>query len=264
MLKSNTLEIVVARYNEDIEWFKPLEKFVTVYNKGEKLDIPNEKIIPNFGRESETYLRHIIENYDSLKDTTVFTQAKISDHMGSNNLEYLVRMVRIAEEKKMSLPSSIFFCEDIEEYPPGSTPEMKNCVSIEITNHDIQSTKLKISKNFEIITDVTQNMIVYSSGPTSLHFPWSPEWNFVDNKYYLEDNYKDGKHILFKKWFEENINEHYPNPIKIHSAGLFAVKKELILKHPKEYYENLIKLVNYHVNPIEGHFFERSWYYIFS
>ena len=30
------------------------------------------------------------------------------------------------------------------------------------------------------------------------------------------------------------------------------------------YNENLIKEVNWDTNPIEGHYFERSWYYIFN
>jgi hypothetical protein len=56
----------------------------------------------------------------------------------------------------------------------------------------------------------------------------------------------------------------YPNPIFIYGAGLFAIKKELILKYPIEYYKKLVLEVNHHIDPIEGHFFERSWYYIFK
>ena len=69
---------------------------------------------------------------------------------------------------------------------------------------------------------------------------------------------------MFIDWFKENININYPNPIHIYPNAIFAVKKELILNKPLEYYKKLILEVNHHINPTEGHFFERSWYYIFN
>jgi len=91
-----------------------------------------------------------------------------------------------------------------------------------------------------------------------------PEWNLQkDGTYYLHNNYKNNNRVVFSKWFMKNINKRYPNPINIYTNGLFAVKKELILKHPKIYYERLIKEVSHHIDPSEGHFFERSWFYIF-
>ena len=61
------LEIVVARYNEDLEWLKkiPKEYKITIYNKGldDIKNIPSSATItklPNIGRESHTYLYHMI------------------------------------------------------------------------------------------------------------------------------------------------------------------------------------------------------------
>jgi len=92
VVPDNTLiEIVVARYNEDLEWLKvaPFNKYpVIIYNKG-----PNDNFykppptllrrivqLPNVGRESHTFLYHIINNYDSLAPLTAFLS-------GSNQLE---------------------------------------------------------------------------------------------------------------------------------------------------------------------------------
>ena len=44
----------------------------------------------------------------------------------------------------------------------------------------------------------------------------------------------------------------------------FSVSKELICTRPKIFYENLIKYVEYDINPEEGHYFERAWYLIFN
>jgi hypothetical protein len=85
-----------------------------------------------------------------------------------------------------------------------------------------------------------------------------------NGKYFLNDNYKNNKPVTFIDWFKTNININYPNPITVYGNAIFAVKKELILKNPIEYYQKLILEVNHHVNSTEGHFFERSWYYIFN
>ena len=70
--------LVVARYNEDIEWTKHVSIPVTIYNKGEPLEgsIP----LPNIGREAHTYLTYIVENYDSLPDKVFFTQGNPFPH----------------------------------------------------------------------------------------------------------------------------------------------------------------------------------------
>ena len=87
----NTLELVVARYHEDLQWVRRVPKrfHVSVYNKG--LDAPllprrrNVEVIPlpNIGREEQSYLRHVVRRYDDLADITVFAQGKPFDHVPS-------------------------------------------------------------------------------------------------------------------------------------------------------------------------------------
>ncbi|MDR0533490.1 MAG: DUF3431 domain-containing protein [Verrucomicrobiales bacterium] len=78
------VELVVARYQEDIAWVRNVPESVraTVYNKGLPLapDWRGVIVLPNIGREAHTYLYHIINHYDSLADLTVFTQGKPFDH----------------------------------------------------------------------------------------------------------------------------------------------------------------------------------------
>ena len=58
--------IVVARYNEDIEWLNNY-KNVIIYNKGEKVQTKHKVIeLPNIGREAHTIFYHICENYENL------------------------------------------------------------------------------------------------------------------------------------------------------------------------------------------------------
>lgn len=77
--------VIISRYNEPVEWVKKLKCDYIIFNKGDKLndtEIPQEKIIEleNWGRESETFLRYICQNYDKLADETIFLQANPFDH----------------------------------------------------------------------------------------------------------------------------------------------------------------------------------------
>jgi hypothetical protein len=215
-------KIIVARYNEDIKWLNTEINNCIIYNKGEKLNIDNEIMLENVGRESETYLHYIITNYNNLPDVIVFTQARIADHVGANNIKYLIKI--------------------------------KN-----------EALKFKISQNY----------LTHYETSSNIKSCWNKEWNYLpyydntfvystNNEYYLQHNYKNNKPIKFIEWFETNIDKQYPNPIFIYYAAIFSVKKENILNRPIEYYKKLILEVNHHINSTEGHFFERSWYYIFN
>lgn len=83
--QSPSIDLVIARYNEDLEWVRAYnEKYrfshIYVYNKG-----PNENFYkganniivinsPNVGRENHAYMSHIITHYSNLADITIFVQ----------------------------------------------------------------------------------------------------------------------------------------------------------------------------------------------
>jgi hypothetical protein len=73
--------LVVSRYKEPIEWLNGVDPRweIKLYNKGDSISRSCTEI-PNMGRESETYLRHIIENYDDLPEYICFIQANPFDH----------------------------------------------------------------------------------------------------------------------------------------------------------------------------------------
>jgi hypothetical protein len=88
--KDPKIQIVIARYNEDLEWLKeePFDKYpILLYNKGPNEDfyhapnIENILTVKNVGRCDHTYLYHIIENYNNLADITIFLP-------GSANMEH--------------------------------------------------------------------------------------------------------------------------------------------------------------------------------
>ncbi|MDP2848244.1 MAG: DUF3431 domain-containing protein [Humidesulfovibrio sp.] len=81
------LELVVARYREDLSWLRELGLPSTVYNKGPELSpelLPPETrllVLPNLGREAHTFLTHIIRRYDALPEFTAFLQGDPFAHL---------------------------------------------------------------------------------------------------------------------------------------------------------------------------------------
>lgn len=84
-MQNNTeisVKYIIARYNEDITWLNELKKEdVIIYNKGTPLNIDNEILLKNVGKEPHTYLKYIIDNYNNLPDICVFSQGKVEDHI---------------------------------------------------------------------------------------------------------------------------------------------------------------------------------------
>ena len=87
--------LIIARYNENLDWLTKYNDFkILVYNKGEELDQNyNFKVLKleNLGRESHTWLTHIVNNYNNLNDINIFLQGKIDDlncmvHTNPNDL----------------------------------------------------------------------------------------------------------------------------------------------------------------------------------
>lgn len=77
-------EIIIAHYNEDIEWLKPYAENVIIYHKWNETE-PRFKVkkwvkLENVWREWHTYLYHIINNYNNLADINIFLQGNIEDH----------------------------------------------------------------------------------------------------------------------------------------------------------------------------------------
>lgn len=84
-----SMKIVVARYNEDIEWTKPFREDVLIINKGEPLHLDNEILMENVGREGHSYYKYIYDNYENLDDYILFLQGNPFDH--SPNLEKRIK-----------------------------------------------------------------------------------------------------------------------------------------------------------------------------
>ena len=203
--------IIIARYNEDLSWLKEYQEFkITVYNKGDKLDdSPYYKIInlENIGRESHTWLYHIVKNYYKLNEVNIFLQGRIDD---------------------------------------------LRCMAYKNPNNYL--------KNI--------NKYGFKASRYGLLSPFHWDWNVnidkdIRYKKSWENNEISRSSIGFRN-FAKKLFPNIPKFVATSYGGCFAVKKEIIMQYDITFYKRLLDILSKHKNPIEGHYMERLWCYLFT
>jgi len=183
--------IVIARYNENIEWTKQFPN-VIIYNKGEKLkDTFNEILLNNVGREGHTYYKYICDNYDNLDDYTIFLQGNPFDH--SPNI--ISNLNKFINNKELNIDF-----EFLSEY-------ILNCNLRGCPHHH----------GLPLI-DIYEKLFNVRKTDMDFHFG---------------------------------------------AGAQFIVSKKAILNRPKEYYLNIVEILQNDINPIEGYVIERLHQFIF-
>ena len=203
--------IIIARYNENLDWLYKYQEFkILVYNKGSYCNFKKaNKIInlPNIGRESHTWLHHIVTNYDDLDEVNIFLQGRIDD---LGKLAY----------------------KDVNKY-----------------YSECKYRGFSVSR-FGIL------------GP----FHWNKNLS-------LERNPKYSKKLKNKSLYEpktsfKKLAKTFMHKIPIFTVtsygGCFAVSKDLIRQYDLRFYKELLNILSKNENPIEGHYMERLWCYLFT
>ncbi len=203
--------LIIARYNENLEWLKKHQDFeIIVYNKGHKLKknrLFNIIDLKNIGRESHTWLYHIVENYYELNDINIFLQGKIDD---------------------------------------------LDCMAYSDPNKYIKKANLHgfAASRYGLL------------GP--LHWNWNVgvDKDIRYKKKWL-NNEISRSNIGFRN-FAKSLFPQIPLFVATSYSGCFAVKKKVILQYDISFYKDLLDILGKHKNPIEGHYMERLWCYLFT
>jgi hypothetical protein len=249
-------EIVVARYNENLDWLKKIKKSkdlkITVYNKGQDdIDLPFIKL-PNIGRESHTYLYHIINNYDNLADQTIFCQGDSIFH--SPGFLDLINKYRKKFEPVQPL-SQLYWPDGVEphyeQYPPKPTLEAtknlwfdkKARVHVEYMNNDFIT--IYPYHYIDFMINKLMTTIKYSYG--------------IDNP--LKFN--------VERFRLKDVDLDYLIPFSV--SGILSVNKEAILENSVDFYNNIMSILIYDIRNFtknkkidHGYFLERLWLVIFN
>lgn len=76
----DAVNVIIARYREDVSWADELGYDYVVYDKGGNSHSTARKL-PNIGREAHTYFTHIVREYDHLAGMNIFLQGDPFDHI---------------------------------------------------------------------------------------------------------------------------------------------------------------------------------------
>jgi hypothetical protein len=256
-------EIVIARYNEDLSWIKKLPKSIkiTIYNKGND-DIEHSFIkLPNIGRESHTYLYHIINNYDKLADQTIFCQGDSIFH--SPGFLNLIKNRKLFEPVQ---PLSAFY------WPEGEPPYY----FYNPPKHLLDETKNLWIKGSPVHVEYLDNNFVTKYPYFYSQYHYIKLVQLVKYYYNIDNVFK----FFVERFRLKNVDLDDLFPVCY--AGLFSVNKNVILENSVDFYNNIMSMllydfrfnvrysndysiVNKSIKPIDwGLFLEKLWLVIFN
>jgi hypothetical protein len=167
--------------------------------------------VNNVGRESHTYLYHIVHNYNNLADYTMFLP-------GSCNMEGKKERAKTwIQEIERSNGDGIFVGKKVSDLKT----EFRGFTMEDYASTDVKNKELNPDSRIEL-----------------------------------------SETRPYENWYERRFGNIQTDLIS--EKGVFGMKKEYIIQHPKSYYENLLSDLDKHSNPETGHYFERSWAAVFS
>lgn len=259
-----SMDLVVARYKEDVSWLSevPHNFNIIVYNKDDTptrkprynvyakpmtstysarssltINHPNVRVIalPNIGRESDTYLYHIIKNYENLASKTIFTQGDPFVH-SPDFLELLKKT-----DKFLSI-------QPLTDRYMGCTPPQK--VLEEKKSGHIDG--LRVCAYPMCFTNY-QTIWFHDAGSANVFHDFNRFFNTPNGTNIVE-------YVLRSNGIEtENV------PLIGHFcyAAIFSVDRENILAHSLTAYERL-RETNNTSNKMFPSVIERIWLYLFG
>jgi hypothetical protein len=157
------------------------------------------------------------------------------ENIGRESHTYLTYIV----ENYDTLPEVVFFTQGSADHTGG--------LSVEQFTH-IQG---PCSENFHV-----------TKGP---YYTFDPDGHLRDQVHYGVDLY--ASELNFYDWFTRYISSDVDprGEITWYMGATFSVKSERIRTRSKEYYTSLLaQFPKDQSNPEVGHYFERSWYYMFN
>jgi hypothetical protein len=242
--KFNTQEVclVIARYNEDIEWVNSYKDIAIVYNKGPNFisSLKNIIKIENIGREGHTYLYHIIKNYKNLNKKTIFCQGGPFEHN-----ETLLFGIDNYYKTLDVQPLGLQYLKEENIPPIQLLKKYKN-----ITDYGLKYLVVNVNEDHDYCNDYFFPDFGVNNIITKYKEKF-PECKSLVENFLIRSNFPIVKQI---------------NKIRYTWSGLFSVTSDKIQKYDVTVYQGLInELISFNPQGGEnGYILERLWLYIFE
>ena len=267
--KRPQVEMVVSHYQEDLSWIRPWGDITRVYHKGgyaDRLKLgmglwgARLDTLDNVGRESHTYLYHIVNNWDSLADWTVFFQGSGPSWGYSITKKEMKRLDRLGVKYGGHLCSGVQTGDYIRNRNPLfyiRTAEVQG----DLTQQRMRTLYTQYYSQFELSRFGINRVESY---PLLNHFDRWGKWfnfrefrNFVDKKRSGVDNQYN--FTLPEFWSRYISYQPFPKTIVFAQGAQFSVHRELIHQRPLLYYQRLLELLSMEKDPYLGYYMEWVW-----
>ena len=104
------LNLIISRYNHDVDWLKDYEAKVIMYDRSE-IPLSNAIVVPNKGSDLYDKFTFIIDNYDNLPDVAIYTKCNsfkyISKEEFDRILEQLISLARQLKALRVALKAKL-------------------------------------------------------------------------------------------------------------------------------------------------------------
>lgn len=254
------VELVIARYNEDISWLSKVKNMkITIYNKGEDNINKSSIKLPNIGRESHTYLTHIIDNYDNLSDITIFSQGDPFFHSPD-----FLKLIKKPDLFEPIQPLTYYYSPAINK---ASNEDKKIVIEKKFRINGMPPTQV-LNKTNNLSINGARIYVEYFNENGVIMYPKYYRDYFILGlfKYYKKIfNFNNILEFMKKRYKLTNIKLDLLVPMSY--AAIFSVSKEVILSRKKSFYENILNLLieDYIKHNIDtGLLLERLWLSIFN
>jgi len=241
------VELVIARYKENLEWILPYQDIAIVYNKGEPLPrvfSNNSSIVKkplrNIGREGHTYLYHMIRNYNCLASRTIFLQGSPFEHNHSI-LSGIENYDQHTEVQSMGLR----YLQSRQLPPDDFVNRFKT-----VTPYGLEFLVMELSEDLDEIPPYNindQGMIEIIQRRKQ----WIPPSESIFGYFLNRSKFPIQKSL---------------DVVRFSMCGLFSVSRINIQQYPVEVYEGLMQelLSQDSQGGDNGYILERLWLYIFE
>lgn len=230
-MKLESVIIVSTHYNENLDWLRNQNKYAyVIYSKTDK---SADKYIPrNVGREAESYLHYIIDNYDKLEETIVFIHGhEYAWHQNGSVLDILDNLENPISAYRYHNLNNRWFAMIYELEQHNNTDDVASAI---------------LNTQAQAQLDVLR--VVKDDNP--------------DKKGYIH-------HV--EQFHKDLLDPILPLPPYQYSrvCAQFIIHKSLILKHDLSFWKGLLnKLYAYHDGGYGDLYisvlFEVLWFYIFT
>lgn len=240
----STVELVVARYSESVDWAMAYNDIAVIYNKGRTPVVGFQRSVnvDNIGREGHTYLYHIVQNHCNLPERSIFMQADPFPHN----------------------PTILFAVDNhflLQPVQPLGLRYLRSCNLPPLEY--VERRKIKTNFGLEYLTIESDADLI------------SPDFHdvgMVDLRLNADKDYPDAKYRSKPLVEGFLIRAGFPskpligNTIKFSFCGLFSICREKILYYSIDNYKGLLdELVRKTPQGgTNGYVLEKTWLYIFD